>query len=69
MIGSCETRRLDLLLVEDSEDDVVLTRAALDKMPWPIRLHVVSDGQAALQFLLRQGAFTAAPSPDLPARW
>jgi CheY-like chemotaxis protein len=54
-----------VLLVEDSPGDVALTKRALQKANAPTELHVVNDGDEALEFLFRRGPFTAAPRPDL----
>jgi two-component system, chemotaxis family, response regulator Rcp1 len=54
-----------ILLVEDSPSDAELTRAALQEGKIDNHLHHVTDGVAALAFLRRQGAYAAAPRPDL----
>jgi CheY-like chemotaxis protein len=56
---------LQILLVEDNPVDVFLTREALKT--WKIRnsLHVVEDGQEALDFLHRRGTYAKAQRPDL----
>ena len=56
---------LDLLLVEDSRTDVELTEEALATARIDTRLHVVSDGEAALAFLRREPPHEAARRPDL----
>jgi CheY-like chemotaxis protein len=58
-------RALDILLVEDDEGDVLITREALAEQQIPGALHVVPDGDQALQFVHRTGHWTAAPRPDL----
>lgn len=45
---------IDLLLVEDSATDVFLTKSALEDCEIPIRLHVVTDGLQALNYLRRK---------------
>ena len=54
-----------ILLVEDNPSDVLLTREALKG--WKIEhcLHVVEDGEEALDFLFRRGPFCEAVRPDL----
>lgn len=54
-----------VLLVEDNEDHVELTRAALEDSQTHINLHVVADGLSALGFLNREGEYSAMPRPDL----
>ena len=54
---------LEVLLVEDDPGDELLTREALKDAS--VRMHVATDGVAALAFLRREGAYQAAPRPDL----
>jgi two-component system, chemotaxis family, response regulator Rcp1 len=56
---------IDILLVEDNEGDVHLTREALKKAKVSNRVYVANDGVEAMDFLRRQGAFPNAPRPDL----
>lgn len=56
---------IEMLLVEDNPDDVDLTIEALEDAKIANRLHVVSDGVAALAFLHRKGGYVRAPRPDL----
>jgi CheY-like chemotaxis protein len=58
-------RAVELLLIEDSEPDVRLTIEALKEAKVRNRLWVVEDGVEAMEFLLRQGRYAAAPRPDL----
>jgi CheY-like chemotaxis protein len=53
------------LLVEDSPVDIRLTREALRELDAAFELHVVTDGDQALDFLHRTGKYAAAPRPDL----
>jgi CheY-like chemotaxis protein len=59
------TRVVDVLLVDDDEGDVLMTREAFEHYKIRNRLHVVSDGKQALQFLRRTGPYTDAPRPGL----
>jgi CheY-like chemotaxis protein len=54
-----------VLLVEDDEGDVVMTREAFEFYKIRNSLHVVTDGEQALQFVRRAGPFTGAPRPGL----
>ena len=54
-----------VLLVEDNEADVRLTREALREAGENVRLSAVGDGEQALAYLRRQGGFAEAPRPDL----
>ncbi len=56
---------VDVLLVEDDEGDVLMTREAFEFYKIRNRLHVVTDGEQALQFLHRTGPFSDAPRPGL----
>jgi CheY-like chemotaxis protein len=56
---------IDILLVEDDEGDVLMTREAFEYHKIRNRLHVVNDGEKALQFLRRQGRYGEAPRPGL----
>ena len=58
-------RVVEILLVEDNDGDVRLTREALKEGRIRNRLHVVSDGEQALAFLNREGPHADAPRPDL----
>ena len=56
---------IDVLLVEDDPGDELMTREAFEDNKIRNTLHVVRDGQEALDFLYRQGEYTEAPRPDL----
>jgi CheY-like chemotaxis protein len=58
-------RTARVLLVEDNEADVRLTREALREAGEGVRLSTVGDGEQALAFLRREAGFTEAPRPDL----
>jgi two-component system, chemotaxis family, response regulator Rcp1 len=60
-----ESRSVEILLVEDNPADVRLTREALRQGKFKNNLHAVPDGQSAMEFLRRQGAFRESPTPDL----
>lgn len=59
------SRTMEILLVEDDEGDVLITQEAFDYYKIRNALHVVNDGDKALQFVQRKGVFTQAPRPDL----
>jgi len=56
---------MDILLVEDNPGDVVLVEEVLSDSKMWNRLHVVSDGEQAMEFVRRQGKHAGAPRPDL----
>ncbi len=55
----------NVLIIEDNPGDVRLIQEALRKLQPPAAIHVAENSEQALGFLLRQGAFTRAPRPDL----
>lgn len=56
---------IQILLVEDDPGDVIITREAFAENKVRNHLSVVSDGEAAMAFLRREGGFADAPRPDL----
>ncbi|HZU98803.1 MAG TPA: response regulator [Planctomycetota bacterium] len=54
-----------ILLVEDNEDDVLITKRAFSKGGLANVLSVVRDGDEALDFVFRRGRFANAPRPGL----
>ncbi|MEU9358759.1 response regulator [Streptomyces sp. NPDC051840] len=56
---------IEVLLVEDDPGDELMTREAFEDNKIRNTLHVVRDGQEALDFLYRQGQYPDAPRPDL----
>jgi CheY-like chemotaxis protein len=65
MADCVDPRVIDVLMVEDDEGDVLMTREAFDYYKIRNRLHVVTDGEQALQFLHRTGPYADAPRPGL----
>ncbi len=56
---------VEILLVEDSEPDILLTQEAFEEASVKNRLHIARDGEEALHFLRREGRHSAAPRPDV----
>ncbi|MFI5395916.1 MAG: response regulator [Candidatus Binatia bacterium] len=56
---------IEILMVEDNPGDVRLTREALRDAKVRNTMHVVEDGEAALDFLHQRGAYAHAVRPDL----
>lgn len=56
---------IEILLVEDSPGDVRLTIEALKEGKVKNRLSVARDGEEALDFLHKRGAFLHASTPDI----
>lgn len=55
----------DVLLVEDDPGSVLITREAFEVTRAPGTLHVVGDGELAMEFLQQAHDFTGAPRPSL----
>ena len=63
-----DVEAIDILLVEDSPIDVKITQKALKRGRVQNNLHVVYDGEAALDYLYRRNEFAdpeTSPRPDL----
>jgi CheY-like chemotaxis protein len=58
-------RPAEILLVEDNDDDVELTRQGFQRAKLLVNLHRVEDGEKCLAFLRKQGEYQNAPTPDL----
>jgi two-component system response regulator len=58
-------RPIEILLVDDSESDVLLARMALEQGRLANTLHVVETGDGALDFVWRRGVYSDATVPDL----
>ena len=56
---------VQILLVEDSPDDILLTEEALQDAKIANELHSVMDGVAAMDFLNGRGAYTQRQRPDV----
>ena len=65
MIERGECKVVDVLLVEDDPGDVLITKEAFGQFRLQNELHVVTDGEQALQFLRRTGNYADAPRPGL----
>jgi CheY-like chemotaxis protein len=56
---------IEVLLVEDDPGDVLMTKEAFAEHKLRNRLNVVSDGDAALSYLRREGEYADMSTPDL----
>ncbi len=55
-----------MLVVEDNPMDVRMIRLALrEEQNWPTDVVVATDGEHAVQYLLRQGPYHGVPKPDM----
>ena len=55
----------EILLVEDSPSDVLMTREALQSAKLLNNLHVVEDGVEAMTYLRKEGEYAGMPRPHL----
>ena len=60
-----DSRPAEILLVEDNEDDVFLTRAAFEANGLRVNLHHVDNGEKCLKFLRKEAPYVDTPFPDL----
>ena len=54
-----------ILLVEDNEPDIYLTKEAIGVINRPVDVYVVRDGVEAINVLNQEGDFEHTPLPDL----
>lgn len=54
-----------VLLVEDNDNDVELTRLGFRRAKFAVELHHVGDGEKCMAFLRKEGEYRDAPTPDL----
>lgn len=60
-----DAQPIEILMVEDNPGDVRLTQEALKEYKIRNNLHVVGDGEQAMDFLRQQEPFQGATRPDL----
>ena len=56
---------VEILLVEDNEDDAVIIQEVFADIRWATLIHVVRDGEEALDYLQRQRQYKMARRPDI----
>jgi two-component system, chemotaxis family, response regulator Rcp1 len=56
---------INILLVEDNEADIYLTREILNESGFSHHLYFAMDGSEAISFLRREGAYKSSPCPDV----
>ncbi|TVP45835.1 MAG: response regulator [Mongoliibacter sp.] len=57
--------KINILLAEDNEGDILLTSEIIEESFSNNPLSVVKDGAAAIDFLYKRGKFKDVPQPDL----
>lgn len=60
-----QIRLIEILLVEDSPDDIFFTKEALVHCKVGNNLHVVEDGVEAMKLLRQEGSYHNIPRPDI----
>jgi len=65
MVMGMEIEPVEILLVEDNPVDVMLTRKAFSAGRVCNNLHVVEDGEEAMDFLNKSGKYSSAPAPEI----
>jgi CheY-like chemotaxis protein len=65
MVDDFKSQPIELLLVDDNDDDIVLLEESLKESRFVNLLHVVRDGEEALAYLRREGAYRDAILPGL----
>lgn len=58
-------RPFDVLLVDDNEDDVFITKKSFERSKLDINLHHVENGRQCMDYLRKQGGYEDATTPDL----
>lgn len=58
-------RLAEILLVEDNEGDIELTKEAFEEAKFRNNLHVAEDGDMALDYLFKRNGNEEAISPDI----
>ncbi len=58
-------RPIQILMVEDNEGDIRLTKEALADAKVQIEMSIVGDGIEAIRYLRRIGPYSSATRPDL----
>ncbi len=59
------SRPAEVLLVEDNDNDVELTKLGFKRAKFAVNLHHVRNGEECMAFLRKEGRYAEAPTPDL----
>lgn len=60
-----QSRPVEILLVEDNEGDIFLTKKAFEKAKIANNIRVAIDGEMALEMLRKEGEYSDIPKPDI----
>ncbi len=58
-------RTVNILLIEDNEGDILLTKEAFEDAKIQVELNVVVDGKEAIDYLSKKGKYSNQALPDL----
>ncbi len=58
-------RSTHVMLVEDNDNDVELTRLGFRRARFAVEQHRVGDGEKCMAFLRKEGEYRDAPTPEL----
>ncbi|QDR79634.1 response regulator [Sporomusa termitida] len=56
---------IEILLVEDNEDDIILTKEAFEENRLTNKLNIVKNGMDALRYLKRDAPYSKAVKPNI----
>ncbi len=56
---------IEILLIEDSKADIRLTKEVFNQIDFNTSVHIITNGEDAVDFLFKKGEFSGAPTPDL----
>ncbi len=59
------SRPAEVLLVEDNDNDVIITRRGFTDAKLAVNLHHVENGEKCMAFLRKEAPYADAPTPDL----
>ena len=58
-------RQIEILLAEDNEGDIFLTKKAFEKAKIVNTIHIAKDGEIAMEMLNKTGNYADTPRPDM----
>lgn len=65
MTEAIYAKPVEILLIEDNPVDIRMTQEAFKDFRIANNFHVLTDGQAGMDFLCQRGEYANAPRPDL----
>ena len=64
-MSKIQSEAMEILLVEDNDDDIVMTMESFSEANVQNKINVVRDGEEALSYLRKEGAYSAVTTPSL----